>query len=132
MSVTIGEYVFLAVLWLIAAQFLTFAAILSMHFLMPKVILQTYFKPPYFREAECHLFTGIPYSPLRTVMLMTVLAFPSRGKKRNLTQAYKLAPTWYRKASAFIICITVALSIAIPTLLFGLYFYDKCITAWCV
>lgn len=70
-----------------------------MHFLMPKAVLDKYFKPPYFRPMEVEMFTGIPYAPMRTAMLMWVLAFPRFGKKRRLAEAYLLVPIWYRLLS---------------------------------
>ena len=91
------------ILWVVAAVFVVLALIMVMHFLMPRKALEKYFKPPYFRQGECELFTGIPYSPIRTVMFMTVFAFPGMGKKRKLTEAYKMAPTWYRIASKIIV-----------------------------
>jgi hypothetical protein len=70
-----------------------------MHILMPKKVLQNYFKSPFFRPAEIAFFSGLPFALMRTVMLMWVLAFPRFGKKRNLTEAYKLVPPWYRIVS---------------------------------
>jgi hypothetical protein len=77
--------------------------IIVMHFLMPKAVLNNYFKPPYFKSGECALFTGFPYAPMRTIMLMRVLGFPHSGEKRGLTQAYKLVPQWYRISSKLVI-----------------------------
>lgn len=84
--------------------------LLVMHFLMPKVVLEKYFKPPYFRPMEVELFTGIPYAPMRTIMLMWGLAFPRFGKKRGMTQAYLLVPRWYRLASGMT-CISAVISL---------------------
>jgi hypothetical protein len=85
MPMTLGELVFTVALCLFLGICIALFLILVMHFLMPKRVLKKYFKPPFFRELECKLFTGIPYSPMRTVMFMTVLAFPGKGKKRKLT-----------------------------------------------
>ena len=74
---------------------------------MPKAVLDTYFKPPYFREMEVELFTGFPYAFMRTHMLMWVLAFPQYGKKRNLTEAYLLAPVWYRQLSKTVMLLFI-------------------------
>ena len=103
MSISTAKILFLLILWNVAGIFVVLALIMVMHFLMPKKILEKYFKPPYFRELECALFTGIPYSPIRTVMFMGVFAFPGMGKKRKLTEAYKMAPRWYRIASKIIV-----------------------------
>lgn len=80
---------------------LNFPVLIAMHLLMPDEVLKRYFKPPYFNEAEVVLFTGLPYCMVRTVMFMGVFAFPHRGKKRRLTQAYVIAPLWYRWLSMF-------------------------------
>lgn len=99
----IMESLFVVLMWLFFGLFITYLFILIMHFLMPKVIIETYFKPPYFKPEECVFFTGIPYSPIRTVMLMRVLGFPKSGMARGLVEAYKLAPPWYRTMSKLII-----------------------------
>jgi hypothetical protein len=78
-------------------------SILIMHFLMPKQVLERYFKPPYFREFECLFFTGIPYAPIRTVMFMRAIAYPGSGKKRGITEAHLLVPKWYRLISKVLI-----------------------------
>lgn len=84
-------------------------AILIMHFMMPVAILEKYFKPPYFRDVECDFFSGVPYAPIRTIMFMRVIAFPASGKKRGITAANLLAPTWYRIISKIIV-ISIVLS----------------------
>lgn len=118
----VGEFGFKLVVLLVIVQLVMFIAIIFMHFLMPKNILDKYFKPPpYFREAECKLFTGIPYAPMRTIMLMAVIAFPSRGKKRKMVNVYKLSPGWYRIASIIILWTSAMLAIIIPAMIFGLY-----------
>lgn len=73
---------------------------LVLHVLMPKTILDKYFKPPFFGEFERAMFTGIPYGPMRTIMFMGVIVFPSLGRKRNLTRMHEDVPTWYRRAAA--------------------------------
>jgi len=57
--------------------------ILIMHYLMPNVVLEKYFKPPYFNKSECIFFTGVPFAPLRTIMFMRVIAYPGSGKKKR-------------------------------------------------
>jgi hypothetical protein len=94
---------FLVFMWVLFSIWVVVALILVMHFLLPKVILDKYFIPPFFKPGECALFTGIPYAPIRTIMLMRVLGFPKSGKKRGLTEAYKLAPIWYQITSKVLI-----------------------------
>jgi hypothetical protein len=54
-------------------------------------------------------------------MFMTVFAFPSMGKKRQLANAYKLVPRWYRIASKFLIIATMLLGGT--TMCMGLGYY---------
>ncbi len=75
--------------------------ILIMHFLMPKKVLETYFKEPHFNAGEIAMFTGFPFGYMRTAMFMRGLAFPASGKKRGVEKAYQLAPIWYCKASKY-------------------------------
>ncbi len=119
-----GEFWFIVLMLLILAMGFLILSILVMHFLMPKIIIEKYFKPPYFGPAECILFSGIPYAPMRTVMFMRVLGFPDSGEMRGLTEAYKLAPAWYRNASRIIIFMTFFLlaSTLLVVAGFGIYF----------
>lgn len=100
----IGQYLFMIFAGMVASWFLIVTPyILLMHFLMPPIILDKYFRPPYFGEFERSMFTGIPYAPMRTIMFMGVIAYPKMGKKRKLTEVYRDTPRWYRIASkAFI------------------------------
>jgi hypothetical protein len=125
MPLNVAEIIFPIVMWLIVGAWVMFAIIIVMHFLIPASVLEKFFKPPYFKEGECRLFTGFPYAPVRTIMFMTVFAFPGRGKKRKLTEAYLSAPPWYRTASKIILVSLLSIIIAIPTLSFGLYFYSE-------
>jgi len=81
------------------AGMLSLVLVLIMHFLMPKKVLKTYFKEPYFNAGEIAMFTGFPFGYMRTAMFMRALAFPASGKKRGVENAYKLAPVWYCKIS---------------------------------
>jgi len=88
---------------------LSLVLIFIMHFLMPKKVLETYFKEPYFRPAEITMFSGFPFGYMRTAMFNRVLGFPASGKKRGLENAYKLAPVWYCKASKYLILFVIPL-----------------------
>lgn len=102
---------------------LVFPGILTMHFLMPKAILEKYFKPPYFRPMEVEMFTGIPYAPMRTVMLLWAMAYPKLGKKRGLTTAYMDAPQWYRLSGGILITSILVVLILILLLVLGFFIY---------
>lgn len=123
MSIVSGEFLFHLVVWMIAAFWVVVGFMLTLHFFMPKAILEKYFKPPYFKEGETKLFTGIPYAPIRTIMFMTVIAFPRRGKKRGLTQAYMLAPKWYILASKTIIFGLISTGVSTIAILLGFFVY---------
>jgi len=94
---------FLVFMWVLFSIWVVAFLVLVMHFLMPKVILDKFFMPPYFKLGECKLFAGIPYAPIRTIMLMRVLGFPKSGTKRGLTEAYKFSPVWYQIMSKVLI-----------------------------
>jgi hypothetical protein len=94
--------------------------LLIFHFFMPQAVLVKYFKPPYFREMECMLFTGIPYAPIRTVMFMRVIAFPSSGKVRGITDAHLLVPNWYRTVSKVMIVIAFANMLVVLLCMLGI------------
>lgn len=119
------ENVFLLFMGLAFSAFLLIPYTLLMHFLTPKTIVQKYFKPPHFRAFECALFTGIPYAPMRTVMFMGVTAYPRLGKKRNLTELYKLAPKWYQAASKIFVYWVIVAVTGMPATLAGLFIYNQ-------
>ena len=73
--------------------------VLVMQILMPRPVLERYWKEPHFRPFELEFFSGA-FAPLRTFMLMWVVAFPGFGKARDLVTAYRLVPVWYRALSA--------------------------------
>jgi hypothetical protein len=81
----------LAIITVIVMLGLMFGLVLIfiMHILMPKKVLETYFKEPYFRPAEITMFTGFPFGYMRTAMFMRALAFPASGKRRGVENAYK-------------------------------------------
>jgi|GEM_PF-1135990 len=122
-------YMFYIYFGLIVGAGLTPIFVGIMHLLMPKAILDKYFKPPYFKAGECALFTGIPFSTIRTVMFMRVLSSPNSGKKRGMTEAYKLAPRWYIILSRIIVIYILGIMGSLLFVLFilGIYvmFYAK-------
>jgi len=123
MSVMSGEFWFVVLMLLIAAEAVLIVTVLVMHFLMPRIVLEQYFKPPYFRAGECEMFTGFPFAIMRTVMFMRVLGFPKSGQKRGLAEVYKLAPRWYRNISKVIVFLIVFLLASTLLVALGLYLY---------
>ncbi len=102
--INIFETLMYLYLWLL----LNISSTLIMRFLIPKHILEEYFKEPYFSTTEINIFNGFPFLGFtRTVIFMRLLAFPSSGKKRGIENAYKTAPIWICKLSKYHIISTV-------------------------
>jgi len=97
------EKLFGAGIYLFFGLFLIFLFTFIMHILMPRKVLETYFKEPHFSSTEITMFTGFPLGYMRTVMFMRILGFSASGKKRGVEDAYKLAPVWFCKLSKYII-----------------------------
>jgi len=109
---------------IISSLILNFPILLILHLLMPKAILTKYFKPPYFGSTEIEFFSRVPFFFIRTVMFLTVLAFPHRGKLRQLTEAYRMVPNWYRYLSKFYVITLVSTmsSLLLLILIGGVYY----------
>lgn len=103
---------------------LSLLLLLVVHFLMPKNIVSTYFRPPHFNKFECKLFSGIPYSPIRTVIFITVIAFPKKGKRRDLTIVHQMVPQWFRLVSTITILSLLFGASTVIFLFCGFYFWD--------
>lgn len=102
MSQMNGFNFFVLYMGILCSNFVIFPFVILMHFLMPKAVLEQYWKQPYMRNAELAFFTDTIYAPMRTIMLMWVITFPRFGKKRGITEADRLVPWWYRIASGII------------------------------
>lgn len=96
---------------------------LAVHPFVPKAMLETYFKPPYFSRGEVVAFTGFPLGYIRTAMFMRLAGFPPSGKKRGLTEAYLLAPNWFRVFSRIFLTVFLINFIAFLLLLLILTFF---------
>lgn len=83
----------------LGAGLLFLLASLLMYPLTPKEVMNKYFRPPYFSEAFVEFYSGFPIVLYRGIMFMRLAAYPSSGKKRNLTEVYKELPVWYRNVS---------------------------------
>lgn len=97
--------------------------IFAIHPFVPKAMLKTYFKPPYFSHGEIAAFTGFPLGYMRTAMFMRLAGFPSSGKRRGLTEAYLLAPRWFRVLSRIFIIFFLANFIPLVCLIIPLNFF---------
>ena len=119
-SAEIGHFLFLFFFFGFTGSFIVLtASILIMHYLMPKAVIERYFKPPYFREFEYRLFSGVPYAPMRTIMFMRAIAFPNSGKKRGITHADKLVSNGYKVASKIVVISILVLGVSMFLVIFG-------------
>lgn len=108
MPVETLDYLSYAWLFFFAVTFATFLASISFHFFVPKIMIETYFKEPYFSPLEIKLFTGPPYAYIRTAMMMRLAAWPDCGKKRGIpANAHEICPVWFQVVSRVLIHIFI-------------------------
>ncbi len=93
------EFMMFSFVWI----FLNFGLIFIIHFLIPKRVLKTYFKEPYFKLSETTALSGFPFGYIRTLMFMRILGFPSSGKRRGLENLCDIAPVWLCSLSKYVI-----------------------------
>jgi hypothetical protein len=94
MSQELGGFLFLCLWYSFYGMFgWTFAALIF-RLITPSAFHHKYFTTPYFREAEVTMLTGFPLMFVRTAMFIRLLASPSSGLKRGLSEAYIDAPAW--------------------------------------
>lgn len=122
MSLELLRYPSYAWFALLAAAMVCMAIAFILHFFVPKEMLRTYFREPYFSPAEIEFFTGFPFAYMRTAMFMRLAGWPSSGSKRGLTEAYKLAPAWFQILSRVFIRIYLTIVILLFVLGGVLYF----------
>ena len=124
MSVLSIDFWFIVYMLLVLGVVLSVFVITVMHFLTPKILIEKYFRSPYFRPAECEMFSGFPFAIMRTIMFMRVVGFPKSGEKRGLTNAYKLAPNWYINFSKIIVIIVVLTLISMLSISIGFFLHS--------
>lgn len=96
---------------------------------MPPSVLDRYWKEPHFRPFELEFFSGV-LAPLRTFMLMWVIAFPCFGKRRALTCGHLLVPAWYRTLSAILTVWFLAAAFVVVAILTGFSIYEYLAPQW--
>lgn len=94
MSQELGGFLFLCLWYSFYGMFSWTFAALIFRLITPTAFHRKYFTTPYFREAEVTMLTGFPLMFVRTAMFIRLLASPSSGLKRGLSEAYKEAPVW--------------------------------------
>src|SRR5690554_1906364 len=100
MSIALLHYVIDAFFILLLTSMACLIFIFIIHFFVPKVMIKTYFKEPYFSLLEIKLFTGPPYAYMRTMMMMRLAGWPDCGKKRGIpATAHEVCPVWFQVLS---------------------------------
>src|SRR5690554_540887 len=100
MSIALLHYVMDAFVILLLTNMACLVFIFIIHFFVPKVMIKTYFKEPYFSLLEIKLFTGPPYAYMRTAMMMRLAGWPDCGKKRGIpATAHEVCPVWFQVLS---------------------------------
>lgn len=78
---------------------------LFIRFLIPKAMEQAYFREPYFSSTEIAIFNTFPFSYFKPFIFMRLAGFPGSGKKRGISEAHKLAPSWFCQMSKIFIWV---------------------------
>ena len=125
MQMMVAEYLFAVVMCAFVGVWLLFFCIIVLHFIFPKKVLVQYFRSPYFKEFEVQFFSGPLFGLIRTVMFMSICAFPRLGQKRGLTEVYLLVPLWFRLISRVVISFMLFLGVFILSILLGFYLYSQ-------
>lgn len=76
-----------------------FALLVAMHFLMPREVMDQYWKPPHFTPSEVAFFDVGIWKLFRTSKLVAALGVSSIARKRCMHDAAARAPHWYRVAA---------------------------------
>src|SRR5690554_3441175 len=106
-----------AILLIVSIACLVFIAII--HFFVPKIMIKTYFKEPYFSALEIKFFTGPLYAYMRTAMLMRLAGWPDCGKNRGIpVTAHEVSPVWFQILSR--VFVRTLLTVAILLVSFGI------------
>src|SRR5690554_6483647 len=97
MSIALLHYVIDAFFILLLTSMACLVFIFIIHFFVPKVMIKTYFKEPYFSPLEIKLFTGLPYAYMRTGMMMRLAGWPDCGKNRGIpVTAHEVCPVGFK------------------------------------
>jgi len=72
---------------------------LIMALLMPRNVVERYFREPHFSRSEQAVYTAVPFSFMRVVSMAWLIAFPRFGRKRKMTDVHQYCPNWYVRLS---------------------------------
>lgn len=99
MSIDLSLILFYSWFVLLSVTIAFLVIALFLHLCIPAAMKQTYFCEPYFSRAELAIFSVFPFCYFKVFMFMRLAGWPDSGKKRGLTEAYKLAPVWFQHLS---------------------------------
>jgi hypothetical protein len=94
--------------------------LLILRFSIPKILLNTYFKEPHFLFWETVALKQFPGSFTRTIIFLTITAFPKMGTKRKMTNIREVAPKWFVVTSLLTIIPIGCIAILAISLIFGM------------
>jgi len=121
MSLTYGNFFLLGVAF-VCAEFLYFPLLVIMHLLMPRRVLDRYWRVPHFSPAEIIVCSEGIFRPLRAQKLIATMVFPSIARKRHLEEGM-IVPHWYLIAARALIAWGLLSFFGFISTLTGLYAY---------
>ena len=96
----IGEKIFLVAAYLMIINFFLIPiSWLIISYIIPKNLLERYFKIPHFGPGELVLMAQFPGSLARGSIFVASCIMPSKGQRRQMTDVPDHAPKWYRVAA---------------------------------
>lgn len=128
MSEVIYGWLFWSLMGSCAAIFAWTLISVPLMFLLSGEFMQKYFRKPHFNQGEIAVLSTFPTIFIRTVMFVRLLASPSSGKVRGLTEAYKDVSTGVRRyAQVLYVVLITTLVWMFGTLLvlFSVIAYDS-------
>lgn len=100
----IPHYIFLVMIWMSIYGLVAFPiSVLVMHLLMPKKVMQVYFREPHFSPTEQVMFSAFPFVFMRVTGMIWLIALPRFGRKRQMMDIQTHCPGWYVRLSQFFI-----------------------------
>lgn len=117
-----GLHAFYLFMGTAGSVFILIPCVVIMQFLMPRAVLDCYWKEPHFRPVELALFEGV-LAPIRTLMFIWAIVFPRLGKKRKLTPVREMVPGWYRMLAWCIALWILGAALVMSTIIIGTFAY---------
>ena len=118
---------FLLLFWIMWAGFLIIPLFwLLLSIFTPKIILQKFFKEPYFTFTETYILKDFPGFLFRTLIFGWIITFPSLDKKRKLDNLSTISPKWYYFSLRILIISSQSVLFLIVLLLTSIWLTSYC------